>query len=1091
MSGSKNSLWKRIASAVLGFTMVFGTAAATVPVLAGTGTVTAAAASAVTVNAANVTLYGMNDWADEFISIPSNYAQSFQLKVTGASKVTYSASNNYVTVSSNGLIQPHYTTTYWYPNGSWSVGYSYPLEGKTPSHIDKRLTFGTTKITICADGQYYYVNVKLEDYTDVYANKVMDDYLKANINSSMTTREKIVKIAQFICARNYSPYYSSAVGLIVSGGADCWGSTDAAVTMAEKIGLDAWSRNGNRDYGAGSGHMNAIITDGKEYYELEAGYSGNAPRGYSLTKRTSLFSYRTSSKASGIEVYQYDGKTMPEVLTVPSSIDGKTVVGIGQKFIEMKKGVKEVKLPNTIQYIGKSAFNSCYDLQKINFPASLTEIADFVFTDCRALTTISISGTAFKFVNGVLYKGTTLLYCPNKENVSILSGTKEIAPYSFYYNGSLKSVVIPASVETIGEGAFGDCGKLSAMTINSTKITSIPSYAMIYTALPYVVLPDSVTQISEKAFDRNGGNDKLMIVGKAGGAAETYAKANNHPFLDASKAVKNTSTLSSASAVVGDKVTVYAKASGGKAPYTYEVYYKYQYDSGFSGNLLLGSATSAAFPITTAGNYGVKVIITDGYGMKAEKSFNVVSKAALSCKATLSANTVSLGQSVTVSAEASGGYSSYCYALEYKSSTDTAWQSAAAFGSSASMTFKPTKTDTYSLRVTVKDTKNKTAYAYLTLSVTAPALTNTSTASASLITQGSTLTVTGSGTGGSGNYQYALWYKKSGDTSWTSVRAYSTAPKMTFTPKEAVSYSVCAAVKDSNKKVAYKYFNLTVNPPALKNNSTILASSITIGATVTVTGAASDGYGGYQYALHYKSSSDSSWQSAAALSTTAKMTFKPAKVDTYSVRVTVKDAKKKTAYKYFTLTVNPPALKNNSTLSASSVTLGAAITVTGAASGGYGGYRYALQYKSSSDSSWQSAAALSTTAKMTFKPAKAATYSLRVTVKDSKNKTVYKYFTLTVNPKPLVNNSKLSASSIQLGSTVTVTGSASGGVGSYRYSLEYKAPGDTSRKSAAALSTAAKMTFKPAQKGTYVLCITVKDTRNTVCCKYVNLVVNG
>ena len=996
MNRATSSLFKRVTAAALGLTMVFGMSAAALPVLSEVGSIAVSAASSVSINATQVTLYGLNSWADEYISIPSSYATKFQLKVTGASSVTYSTNSSYLSVSDTGLITAKRVTKYTYSMGNgWAYTTTTPDPTKEPIRISQQMEFGTYTVTVRADGQTYNVSVTIQDYANTYTDKVMDDYLKANITSGMSTYDKLVKIAQFIADRNYSASYSSAVGLVVAGGADCWGSTDAAVKMAKKIGLQAWSRNGNRDAGSGSGHMNAMITDGKEYYELEAGYSGTAPRYYYIKKRTSLFSYRTVS--GGVEVYQYDGQTMPEVLTVPATIDGKTVIGIGNKFIQQKDTVKQVVLPDTIQYINDSAFNSCYSLTKINFPASLKTIGKFVFTDCRALTTITISGSNFRFTNGALYQGTTLLYCPNKAITAPLSGTTAIADYAFYYNRNITSFTIPSTVTSIGEGAFGDCSSLTTVSFKTKKLTALPDYCFTYTKLTNVVIPDSVTAIGQRAFDVSGDKSQFLLVGKAGSIVQTYASDNGHQFLDVTKMVQNTAKVSMTYAVVGDTIKITAAAASGKAPYTYEACYKYQYDNGFSDNLLVNGATTASFTVNNVGAYTVRVAVTDGYGMKVEKSFNITVKDKIKPVSTLSAATVTLGESVTVTASATGGYGSYQYALQYKSSTDTAWQSAVALGTNAQMTtFKPTTYGKYSLRVTAKDAKNKAGYQYLTLTVNPQALQNNAKLSATTITLGKTVTVTGAATGGYGSYQYALQYKSPTDTAWQSAVALSSNTKMTFKPTTYGKYSLRVTVKDAKKKAAYKYFTLTVNPQTLQNNAKLSATTITLGNTVTVTGAATGGYGSYQYALEYKLGSATTWTSAVALSTNTNMTFKPTKAGSYSLRVTVKDAKNKAAYKYFTLTVDPKPLVNNSKLSATTITLGSSLTVTGYASGGTGSYRYALEYKGYGDTTWQTAVPLGTATKMIFKPTKKDTYSLRITVKDAKNKAAYKYANLVV-----------------------------------------------------------------------------------------------
>ncbi|MCM1295252.1 MAG: leucine-rich repeat protein [Muribaculaceae bacterium] len=504
----------RLVAIVTVLIMVFG-------IVAFQGDSTAFAASTVTINATNVTLYGLDDWAKEYISIPSNLNTTYQLSVSGATTASYSViEGNSVVVSKTGKLEPNVTTWYWYGN----VGYSSPVSGQEPTSVTNEIQYGKSVISVTAGGKTFTVNVEVKDYADVYADEIMDAYIAENITADMETYEKLEQVAKFVADREYSVYYQSAAGLIVSGGGDCWASTNTIIAMAKKLGLKAWARNGNRDLGAGSGHMNAMVSDGREYFEVEAGYSSAAPRPYNVTKRENLYSTKYNSTYGGIEIYQYDGETVPEVLNIPGEIDGQPVVGIGEKFLSMERGVTKVVLPSTIKYIGNSAFNSCLKLTTINIPASVESLGDFVFTGCSSLKNVSASGV-YTYDAGALYKNKEILvYAPCAANITIPEGITEIADYAFYYNANVKSLTVPSSVTKIGEGAFGNCTSLETVTFQGSNLKEIGNFAFAYTDLTYLTIPSSVVTIGENMMVY--ANDVKLIVTK-GSAAETYAKNNN------------------------------------------------------------------------------------------------------------------------------------------------------------------------------------------------------------------------------------------------------------------------------------------------------------------------------------------------------------------------------------------------------------------------------------------------------------------------------------------------------------------------------------------------------------------------------------
>lgn len=503
---------------------------------------------AVTTDTNTAELYVLEDAYTAYISIPQGFLQSYQIS-DGANATYRIISGESAKVDKNGLVTPKATTYYWYGN----VGYSYPIEGQEPTRITNSYTLGETVIEVSKGAQKHRVYINVNSYGAYYANQVMDTYLKNTIIADMTDYQKLDCVAKFPAQYDYSANYSGATSMIICGGGDCWASTDAIIKLSKKLGFDAWSRNGNRDPGAGSGHRNAMVQlpDGI-YYEVEAGYSEPAPRYYSVTERTSLYSYRSYN--GGIEVYQYDGKNCPTDMVIPEQIDGKTVKAIGEDFISMNKDVQTVTVPNTVTKIADSAFNSCENLLKINLSTTLDSLGNFVFANCPKLTEISGSSSKYTAFAGAIYSvdKTVLFYAPAVSDIAIPNTVHTVAEYAFYYNSNLESISLPASVKKLGEGAFGDCSHLHQVVLPENSLTDVGNFAfancialteldfpksvttlgdgvfMNDSALSHVGIPESVQQIGDNAF-RNCKN--AVIYGKPTSYAQTYAEKHNIPFV--------------------------------------------------------------------------------------------------------------------------------------------------------------------------------------------------------------------------------------------------------------------------------------------------------------------------------------------------------------------------------------------------------------------------------------------------------------------------------------------------------------------------------------------------------------------------------
>ncbi len=460
------------------------------------------------VNAEEVTLYGMDQWAEEYLSIPDDLSESFQLIASGPSNLTYRViRGESVDVSGDGRITPKYKITYWYDKGGFSVGYSRPLDGEEPSSVTKEITYGEFTVRVAAGKQHVDIKAAVLDYAPIYAEQVIDQYIAENITLSMTAHEKIEQACRFAAGYDYSASHSGAVSMIICGGGDCWASTDAILRICEKAGLKAWVRNGNRDSGAGRGHKNAMIEADGVYYEADAGYNETAPRYYSIKERDSLYSYRYSGSYSGIELYQYDGPEEIAVHEIPDKIGGQKVVGIGKDFLSMDKTVTTVKLPPKLRYIGDSAFNTCTQLQNIEIPATVKTIGKRVFTQCPKLTSLTCSpdNPYFEASGGCLYnKGrTVLLYAPAVETLVVPDTVETIGTYAFYYNPNLISVTMPESVAVLEEGVFGHSNNLEEVVFEGNGLTTLGDFAFAECfSLEKIVLPESLTSISDTAFYR-------------------------------------------------------------------------------------------------------------------------------------------------------------------------------------------------------------------------------------------------------------------------------------------------------------------------------------------------------------------------------------------------------------------------------------------------------------------------------------------------------------------------------------------------------------------------------------------------------------
>lgn len=314
-----------------------------------------------------------------------------------------------------------------------------------------------------------------------------------------------------------------------------------------------------------------------------------------------------------IEITSYSG--FDAEVTVPSKIDGYTVVGI--KDFHNEEGysypnefVKKIILPDTVRYIsdeafyqptdwttknfsslmeivlpeglktiGKDAFGMNMELQKIEIPASVTDIERGAFYGCTNLSSVTFKGNN-TFVHGgafgslmygesfagflselynewlyddnssdffvwqnqlLAYKGESKTpVIPDSvkaiagkafvgseiTGVTIPQGVKEIGQYAFYETGTLESVVIPSSVEVIDNNGFCDCPALKSVTFNKGLKRINDSAFSDCEALTSINLPDGLTVLEDCAFNNCENLEKItfpnsLVEAEVGCFAET------------------------------------------------------------------------------------------------------------------------------------------------------------------------------------------------------------------------------------------------------------------------------------------------------------------------------------------------------------------------------------------------------------------------------------------------------------------------------------------------------------------------------------------------------------------------------------------
>ncbi len=186
-----------------------------------------------------------------------------------------------------------------------------------------------------------------------------------------------------------------------------------------------------------------------------------------------------------------------------------SVTSIGSYAFSECSRLTSVTIGNSVTSIEEGAFNDCPGLTSVTIPNSVTNTGDYAFRDCSGLTSVTIGNSVTSIGDMAFYN------CSGLKKVIV----PDIAAWCrIEFNGALSNplyyakhlycdetteitnLIIPNSVTSIGDWAFGRCSGLTSVTIPNS-VTSIGEYAFYYcSGLTSVTIPNSVTSIGNHAF---------------------------------------------------------------------------------------------------------------------------------------------------------------------------------------------------------------------------------------------------------------------------------------------------------------------------------------------------------------------------------------------------------------------------------------------------------------------------------------------------------------------------------------------------------------------------------------------------------------
>ncbi len=480
-----------------------------------------------------VTLYGLDSKYQEYLSIGDGYAQS--CTVSGEDYIVVSGTA--VLIEGN-VVKPKPILEYGYimPGGFW-VWSTFEMPAYELQKTRTVINYGDTLIRSGDGTKEVLIHVK--DYAIEYSQKVMHDYMKANITDDMTEYEKAEMCCKFVASYEYGTDYTSYAGMIITGAGDCIASTNTLLYMLDYLGIPALKRDGANDPGAGIGHVNVMTKLDGVYYVLDAGLDEPAPRGYVMGDWAVPYMYYVNDyEKQTISISTYMNVDKSGEVVVPSVIDGHTVTEIAEGAFSGDKFTKKMILSDTITQIRDSAFINMEVLQEIQLPAYLEGIGYNVFRNCNQLKRLEIPASVTYIDEGAFVYNSSIEELIVDENNAVYSTkdgvlfNKDQTELLLYPNGRKADVYdMPDTVTTIGTWAFLDNNSVKELKLSENLKVVSPEAFYICDGIETLEIPESMTEIQDSAFSNFQARtiilpDTLKVIGEEAFREATFTKIN-------------------------------------------------------------------------------------------------------------------------------------------------------------------------------------------------------------------------------------------------------------------------------------------------------------------------------------------------------------------------------------------------------------------------------------------------------------------------------------------------------------------------------------------------------------------------------------
>ena len=172
-----------------------------------------------------------------------------------------------------------------------------------------------------------------------------------------------------------------------------------------------------------------------------------------------------------------------------------TVETIGNWVFTDCIALKVADIPQNVKIIGERAFKSCRRLETEVELKQITDLGEQAFYDCEKITSLVISSSSITEIPNLAFNS-----CYALQSVTLPDSVTRIGDLAFC-GGVFSTFQNPKGLKSVGHSAFAVCKNLTSYVIPDGMTTIGRTLFQKCSSLSQVVIPGSVTLVEASAFD--------------------------------------------------------------------------------------------------------------------------------------------------------------------------------------------------------------------------------------------------------------------------------------------------------------------------------------------------------------------------------------------------------------------------------------------------------------------------------------------------------------------------------------------------------------------------------------------------------------